>query len=250
MNLCNIKYHMIVMLSTLLVMTYCRQTLAVGVGQDQIALQIESFLSNPHGLNRLSPQDYKAIEEIRRGFDKEHLAILNEAISICEGKAIHDIARVQRRSRALGLLGLIGGDLARSTLIKDYQRITTQVREIDRRESVGQFDTYPSNSIEILLHLRVHTLMQLTELGAVELVDEIMTDIPVADGPTRVVMIDYLEKVAPLRPDIRPKLVEMYQSPTSRLRNHPQLLRVLEAIDRAEADKAVSKNERKAPRNP
>lgn len=51
------------------------------------------------------------------------------------------------------------------------------------------------------------------------------------------VMFRYLEKVAPLRPDIRPKLEEMYNSSDSPLRNHPQLLRVIEAIDRAEAEK-------------
>ena len=44
-------------------------------------------------------------------------------------------------------------------------------------------------------------------------------------------------QVAPLRPDIRAKLEEMYNSPISPLRNHPQLLRVLEAVDRAEAEK-------------
>ena len=49
-------------------------------------------------------------------------------------------------------------------------------------------------------------------------------------------MLSYLEKVAPLRPDIRPKLEETYKSPDSPLRNHPQLLRVLEAMDKAAAE--------------
>ncbi len=50
-------------------------------------------------------------------------------------------------------------------------------------------------------------------------------------------MLRYLEEVAPLRPDIHPRLEEMYKSPTSPLRNHPQLLRVLEAIEKAEGEK-------------
>ncbi len=64
------------------------------------------------------------------------------------------------------------------------------------------------------------------------------------------VMFRYLEKVAPLRPEIKTKLKQMYDDPASSLHNHRQHLRVIDAIDRAEADKAVSKNERKAPRKP
>lgn len=56
-----------------------------------------------------------------------------------------------------------------------------------------------------------------------------------------VVMFRYLEKVAPLRPDIRPKLEEMYNSPESPLRNNPQLLRVLEAIDKAAAERRMER---------
>lgn len=52
-----------------------------------------------------------------------------------------------------------------------------------------------------------------------------------------IVMLRYLQEVAPLRPDIRTKLEAMYNSKTSLLRKHPQLLRVLEAIDKAEAEK-------------
>lgn len=60
-----------------------------------------------------------------------------------------------------------------------------------------------------------------------------------------VVMLRYLEKVALLRPDIRPKLEEIYNLSTSPLRNNPQLLRVLDAMDKAAAEQNKSKNDRK-----
>lgn len=62
---------------------------------------------------------------------------------------------------------------------------------------------------------------------------------------TEFVMLSYLEKVAPLRPDIRPKLEEMYNSPTSPLRNHPHLLRVLKAMDKVAAEKVLAAEQEK-----
>lgn len=54
-----------------------------------------------------------------------------------------------------------------------------------------------------------------------------------------VIMLRYLERVAPLRPDIRPKLEEMCNSSDSPLKNNPQLLRVLQAMDKAAAERRI-----------
>lgn len=111
----------------------------------------------------------------------------------------------------------------------------------------------PSDTV-LLFHLdRLcgMALKMLTEFEDSEAIDEVVVRLGKAKIALQTDMFRYLEKVAPLRPDIRSKLEEMHDSPDSPLRNHPQLLRVLEAIDRAEADKADSENnEPKAPTQP
>lgn len=212
------------------------------VDADSMKLQIEQILEQQHWFYRPSPQKLEAFEELKRAFNEEHLALVKEAMDLPdEDWELLKTAQAQlysmRHARAIGLLGMISGDLARAALVEHYRRLTSRLRSVEQAHGVREHrNRNPTRTVRVLLSFRRSTLVEVGGVGAVELVDEVMTEIQVADGATRVVMLSYLEKVAPLRPDIRPKLEETYKSPDSPLRNHPQLLRVLEAMDKAAAE--------------
>jgi HEAT repeat protein len=91
--------------------------------------------------------------------------------------------------------------------------------------------------IRTLFRIRNKALDVMADFRDPYAVDAVMKGIEKEDGGTQIWMARYLEKVGPLRPEIKPKLEEMLTSKTSQLRNHDILIRAVEAIDKAEAKK-------------
>ncbi len=199
---------------------------------------IDSLLSLPHGTKFAAPKDRDLVLVLVE-HPEVFLPLLSARVETL-GPASSEPLEPGRIVRSLGVLGLVtqfgpgkSSRLVNATLRAGFRRAD----EIRTSSETPDHDRDPPRNAILLSNLDLLcgvTLDMLAEFDNSEAIDEVVEKLGEAEIGLQTVMLRYLEKVAPLRPDIRPKLVEMYQSATSRLRNHPQLLRVLEAIDKAE----------------
>jgi hypothetical protein len=146
---------------------------------------------------------------------------------------------------ALALARLIGPDQG-GPIIRTFHDVVaahlSKCRRTDSKDGLANNDHQRPQNCTYLILLRDGTLEALAEFADPYAVETCVSMIEAErKHMTEISSLRYLEKVAPLRPDIRPKLEEMYDSPDSPLRNHPQLLRVLEAIDKAEAERQTKR---------
>jgi len=167
-----------------------------------------------------------------------------------------DVATWEREGRRLGntmyLIQLMGPQQAGGMARDFFDRVTS---EIATHEGGDRVDDRPNGldaltaSVRVLLDLQKGSLGVLAEFRDPHAVDYCVRTVERERRYMRgtwVEMLNYLELVGPFQPDIRPRLEDMYNSPDSPLRNHPQLLRVLQAMDKNKADRRIEdRNTRK-----
>jgi len=224
--------------------------------------------SRPHGLvERFLNKDTKRLLSKVRDEPSAYMNVLTEFLTLPE--QIDESLDVTRLEGTLGLLGSIGrrhrgtdvGKAARKAVRDFFDQVASELEVLDLKmqspndptENAGENQELTRSLVRALSGLQRGNLRILGRFNDPYAVDHCVKTVEQERKYMRgtwVVMLRYLEKVAPLRPDIRPKLEKMYDDPGSSLHNNPQLLRVLKAIDRAEADKADAKKERTTPRTP
>ncbi len=207
---------------------------------------VSRLLSLRHGLlRRTMDNETEALLDAVLANPAPYADAIAVALDLPEDEArIGTTAGLHRVSCAITLAKMIGHEHAAPMVHRFFDKVSNRV--VQYRSHAEDSDARKQVYRNILL-LQNWTLDALGEFGDRYAIDECVKTVgsietEKGDLASQVVMLRYLEKVAPLRPDIRPKLAEMYQSRASRLRNNPQLQRVLEAIDRAEADKTDTKN--------
>lgn len=67
--------------------------------------------------------------------------------------------------------------------------------------------------------------------------ETVLASIGDRDRSLQAVMLLYVKRVSRMRPDIRGRMQELYDSGTPGLKREPQVLRIIEAIDQAEAER-------------
>ena len=212
--------------------------------QEQAALTpdgtVKHLISLPHGLMFLNEEDAKLLEGVKAN-PAPYVPILERVLALSDDAEIASDETRMRLVRAIDLARLIGAEQAGKVVRRFFDSIHDRFADI-RATDVTRI---PETGVLIIGHassnavmLRNHALDALADFGDAYAVDTCIRSIEAERKlMTEVVMLRYLEKVAPLCPAARPKLEKMYDSLDSPLRHNPQLLRVLEAIDEAEAEK-------------
>lgn len=205
--------------------------------------------SRPHGLvERFLDKDTKRLLRKVRDEPSAYMDVLTEFLTLPE--QIDESLDVSRLEGTLGLLGAIGqrhggrdvGKAARRAVQDFFDQVASELAMRspgDPTEDARQKQELMRSLVRALSGLQRGNLRVLAGFNDPYAVDYCVNTIEEERKYMRgtwVVMLRYLEKVAPLRPDSRPKLEAMYNSPDSPLRNHPQLLRVLDAMDKAAAE--------------
>lgn len=201
---------------------------------------VEHLIALRHGLSFLDDENQALLDRVTKAPERHASALAIVLAKRLEEQMLTSLDEVHRLSRAIDLARQIGQPHTRESLHEFFHEATRSLASL--RSAPHKNPRQAHSSVQRRLHnaalLRDQTLKVLSEFN-----DPYAVDICVESLETErnlmmeFVMLGYLVKVAPLRPDIRAKLEEMYNSPISPLRNHPQLLRVLEAVDRAEAEK-------------
>lgn len=139
--------------------------------------------------------------------------------------------RLHSIERALGVLNAIGPDRGKPIAREVFDNIDREIalsHDLERKDG----------TVKNLDRLRGGVLRLMKKFGDGYAVDCCVREIGSSrEFANRVIMLEYLEATAPYRPDVRPKLEEMYNAPDSALRNNPQLKRVLDAMDAADKGK-------------
>jgi hypothetical protein len=197
---------------------------------------VDTLLKSRHGLRDLSPDKQDLLEDLR-----SHPAFYKGAVSDAmqlpsNNQELPSHEDLRRVGGALGLAKQLGAEHGSDSVRKLFDETSTLWQRVkDERTTQTNESMHKRN--ELLRALRANALDVLSDFDDVSAVPYVLTRVMEEDIATVTVMLRYLEKVAPLRPDVRPRLEAMYNSPDSPLRNHPQLLRVLEAMDKAKKER-------------
>jgi hypothetical protein len=201
---------------------------------------VDRILALPHGPLFAQPSD-RALMRILLDNSDIFFPILAERLQVLgDTKVEHlDSDYVAGCVGVLGLAAAFGSQRAGNLVYGTFATTSERLDEILvggrahgdlARGTVTEREWGIINSLGLLFDF---ALEKLTEFGDARAIDGVMKRVEKVGLGPQTVIFRYLEKVAPLRPVIRPQLQMMYDSPTSPLRNHPQLLRVLEAMDSA-----------------
>jgi len=206
---------------------------------------VEYLVSLRHGLTFLDEEAQRVLEGVKAK-PETYVGALQKILSIpLDDQLLSSLDDVHRLSRALDLARQMDSRHTGNVVHRFFDATARVSRNLrSRRQPAERVD--PDSRLERayrnVVLLRDDSLKVLSDFNDPYSVDVCVDSIEEERKTTsEVVMLQYLEKVGPLRPDIRPKLEEMYNSPDSPLRNNPQLLRVLEAMDTADREKNQDK---------
>jgi hypothetical protein len=161
-----------------------------------------------------------------------HLRLPAEIDDLASAERLHFLERV------LGIVRIVGPQ-GRLIAQSFFDQVSTQIElssAVSRKpETVRNLKQLQRGILKLMIHIK-------DDYAVDYCVRQVTSEQELA---SRNVMLEYLAVTATTRPDIRSKLEEMNNSPTSSLRNHPQLLRVLDAIDKAATEQKKEGNDRK-----
>jgi len=214
---------------------------AINASPDEIVAFLTSLR---HGLRDLDPASQTLVDRIRSNPDRFVNAISSAAKLPTSLNDLPEQDALRRNGGALGLAKLLpveqGVPIARDM----YLQATKLVRECET--NIAKTERCPVEVKQFLTLLRGSALDVVGSFRDPCLIPNVLDSIRDEGKGTDVIMLRYLLEVAPLQPDIRPKLDEFYNEKNSWLHKHPQLLAVLEAIDKAEAERRIERpNKRK-----
>ncbi len=213
------------------------------ITQEEAQRVIEHVINLPHGTRFASSEDRELVKNMV-GHPDVFLPLLAHELEVLkgDGNVVPDAGRIVRCARVLGLVAEFSSQCAAKLVrisLRHAFRLVDRLRSMTDHEEGAVGEARASlSALELFCGCALDRLADYGDDGVVE---DVIVRLEGANIATQTAMLRYLEKVSPLRPDIRPKLEKMYHSPDSPLRNHPQLLRVLEAIDKAEAKRREMK---------
>ncbi len=225
---------------TLLSTVFCCSSIVVAKQPPSSGEVVARLANLRHGLRDLPPEEKALLDDVRKN-PASYAEAVAEAAKLPESIAeLPQYYELRKVGGALGLareLGLEhGGPIARQVfsdsyrLLQEYRKREPSSEPVRQDETERYVEALVGSALDVMGRLGDHVL-------APRIVDVLAGD----DKLLEPSILEYLEKIAPLRSDIRPKLEEMYNSETSPLRNNPQLLRVLKAIDAAEKEKKLDR---------
>jgi len=200
---------------------------------------VNILLNRRHGLRDLSPDEQVLLEHLR-GHPALYRDAVGDVMKLSNDGRIPSYDELARIGGALGLAKQLGTEQGAGlvqTLYDEASNLWFRVRGGHSQQ--GDDATHRRN--DLIRALRANALDVLGNFVDISRLSDVLRRISEEDIATQTVMFRYLEKVAPVISERRPALEDMYKSPDSPLRNNPQLLGVLEAMDKAESERRIER---------
>jgi len=198
---------------------------AAEMNESEATAQVERLLHNQHGLTRLSAADRDAVTQMQ-ATPVAYVKLISPFLTLPSADTDLQDEAVQVHERALTLLGTLGGDQARASILQDYRALTARLQVV--HSTTGNPGS--TRAGRILSSLRRLALDELGRLGGIEALDDALNDVEAADPATQVVMLRYIARVSAGNGPVLHRLYKIRAQPQSALAKSPALANTIEQL--------------------
>jgi len=192
---------------------------------EQARNHVEYFLNNQHGLNRLSAADRDLLAQMQ-ATPETYVELIHPTLTLLYSDTVLQDETVKVHERALTLLGTLGGDQARASILQDYHALTARLRVL--QGTTG--DPASTRLGRIFLSLRRLALDELGRVGGIEVLGDVLNEVEAADAATQVVMLRYIARVGAGNSAALQRLYKIRGQPQSALAKSPALANTIEQL--------------------